>query len=90
MIWRHAFGNVAVPVLTVVSLTFMYLLEGAVLTETVFAWPGLGTLAIDGIYQRDLPVIMGTVIVSSVMILLANLLVDISYAWLDPRSRTAR
>ena len=89
--WRvigvHVLRSALVPVVTLLGLDLGTLLGGAVITEAVFAWPGLGKLAIDGIYQRDLPVIMGTVIVSSAMILLANLLVDISYAWLDPRSR---
>ena len=84
---KHVLRNALVPVVTLVGLDLGVLLGGAVITEAVFAWPGLGKLAIDGIFQRDLPVIMGTVIVSSVMILAANLLVDISYSWLDPRSR---
>lgn len=87
VVLRHALRNALIPVVTLVGLDLGTLLGGAVITEAVFAWPGLGKLAIDGIFQRDLPVIMGTVIVSSVMILVANLMVDISYAWLDPRLR---
>lgn len=87
VVLRHALRNALIPVVTLIGLDLGTLLGGAVITEAVFAWPGLGKLAIDGIFQRDLPVIMGTVIVSSVMILVANLLVDISYTWLDPRMR---
>lgn len=89
VIGKHVLRNALVPVVTLVGLDLGVLLGGAVITEAVFAWPGLGKLAIDGIYQRDLPVIMGTVIVSSTMILMANILVDLSYSWLDPRSRKA-
>lgn len=84
---RHALKNALIPVVTVVGLQFGALLEGAVVVEVIFAWPGLGRLLVDSIFARDFPVIQGCVFFIAVMYVIVNLLVDISYAWLDPRIR---
>jgi peptide/nickel transport system permease protein len=84
---KHALKNALIPVVTVVGLQFGALLEGAVVVEVIFAWPGLGRLLFDAIYARDFPVIQGCVFVIAVMYVIVNLLIDISYAWLDPRIR---
>lgn len=84
---RHAFRNALLPVVTVVGLQFGSLLGGAVLTETVFAYPGIGRMLVDAIRARDLPLIQGTVLFVSLVFVLLNLLVDISYAALNPKIR---
>lgn len=87
--FNHALGNSLIPVLTVVGIQTGVLLSGAVLTETVFAIPGLGRLMLDGVAARDYPLVMGTVLVVAVIYLVINLIVDILYAVLDPRIRYA-
>jgi ABC-type dipeptide/oligopeptide/nickel transport system permease component len=84
---RHAFRNALLPVVTVVGLQFGSLLGGAVLTETVFAYPGVGRMLVDAIRARDLPLIQGTVLFVSVVFVLINLAVDVSYAALNPKIR---
>ena len=84
---RHAFRNALLPVVTVVGLQFGGLLGGAVLTETVFAWPGVGRMLVDAIRTRDLPLIQGTVLFIALIFMLINLLVDLSYAALNPKIR---
>lgn len=84
---RHALRNALLPVVTVVGLEFGGLLGGAVLTETVFAWPGVGRLLVDAITSRDLPLVQGAVLFIAVVFILVNLLVDLSYALLNPRVR---
>lgn len=86
---RHAFRNVLVPVLTVVGLQVGFLLGGAVLVEIVFSWPGMGELIVNGIQQRDFPVVQAGVLVIAVIFILINLLVDVIYAVVDPRVRYA-
>jgi peptide/nickel transport system permease protein len=85
VVWRHALKNALIPIVTVVGVQAGYLLGGAVLTETVFAWPGVGTLVIQGILARDMPLVQGGVLVIALSFVLVNLLVDTLYAWLDPR-----
>jgi len=87
VILHHALRNAFIPVITVIGINFASLLGGAVATETVFAWPGLGRAAVDAIRVRDLPVVEGCVMFLSFIFVLVNLLVDLSYAWLDPRIR---
>jgi ABC-type dipeptide/oligopeptide/nickel transport system permease component len=84
---RHALRNALLPVVTVVGLQIGYLLGGAVITETVFARQGVGQLAIGAVLQRDGPLVQGTVLFLAVVFVVANLIVDISYAALDPRIR---
>jgi peptide/nickel transport system permease protein len=85
VVWRHALKNALIPIVTVVGVQAGYLLGGAVLTETVFAWPGVGTLVVQGILARDMPLVQGGVLVIAVSFVLVNLAVDTLYAWLDPR-----
>jgi peptide/nickel transport system permease protein len=87
---RHILQNAMIPVLTVIGLQFGHLLGGTVVTETVFARPGLGRLLVDGIKTRDFPVVQGTLLVLAFAFVIVNLLVDISYSFLDPRIRRGR
>lgn len=84
---RHALRNALLPVLSVIGLRFGALLGGAVLTESIFAWPGLGQLTISAISQRDLPLIQGIVLTFAIVFALVNLIVDLLYAAVDPRVR---
>jgi len=87
-VWmKHALRNALVPLVTLIGLDLGALVGGAIVTETLFRWPGLGALSVTALLDRDGPVVMGTVIISSAGIVLANLLVDFSYALLDPRVR---
>lgn len=88
VIWKHALGNALIPIITVVGIQFGHLLGGAILTESVFSVPGLGRLMVDGIKSRDYPVVQGGVLYIALMFALVNLLVDLLYAWVDPRVRT--
>jgi ABC-type dipeptide/oligopeptide/nickel transport system permease component len=83
----HAFRNAAIPVVTVAGLQLGLLLSGSIVTETVFAWPGLGRLAVQSIYWRDYPVVQAIVFFVAVLFVGLNLVVDLLYAWLDPRIR---
>jgi peptide/nickel transport system permease protein len=82
---RHGLRNALIPVVTIVGLQFASLLGGAVIVETIFAWPGIGRLAVNAIWRRDYPVIMGTVLVFAIVFILMNLLVDLVYTLIDPR-----
>jgi ABC-type dipeptide/oligopeptide/nickel transport system permease component len=85
VLWVHAFRNAMIPVVTLAGLELAELVSGAFITETIFAWPGLGRLAINAVYQRDFPVIQGVVLVAAAGFVLVNLLVDLLYTWIDPR-----
>jgi glutathione transport system permease protein len=87
VVLRHAFPNTLIPVVTVIGLHFGFLISGAIIVETVFAWPGLGRLLIDSIAFRDYPVIQGVVLVFALEFVSVNLLVDVLYARIDPRIR---
>ncbi len=87
VVLRHGLKNALIPIVTVVGVQAGYLLGGAVLTETVFAWPGVGTLMVQGILARDFPLVQGCVLVVALSFVLINLVVDLLYAWLDPRIR---
>lgn len=82
---KHAFRNALIPVITIVGLRFGGLLIGSMLVETVFSIPGIGRLMVDGVLKRDYPVVQGTVLVLATTFVLVNLLVDLLYAWIDPR-----
>jgi peptide/nickel transport system permease protein len=84
---RHTLKNALLPILTVVSLQFGFLLGGAVITETVFSWPGVGLALFNAISFRDYPVVQGGVLVVAVAFVLVNLLTDLLYAVIDPRIR---
>ena len=83
----HILKNALIPIVTVIGLDFGSYLNGAVLTETIFGWDGIGRFAMEGIIKRDYPVVMGTIIVGTAVFVLINLLVDIIYHYLDPRVR---
>ncbi|OUN01677.1 MAG: peptide ABC transporter permease [Firmicutes bacterium ZCTH02-B6] len=85
--YRHALRNALVPVITVQGLQFGTLLGGAVLTESVFAWPGLGRYLVDAIFQRDYPVVQAAILVIAIGFIIINLVVDLLYALVDPRIR---
>jgi peptide/nickel transport system permease protein/oligopeptide transport system permease protein len=87
IIIKHALKNALIPIITVVGLQFGLLLGGAVLTETVFAWPGLGRLIVDSILARDYAMIQGSILIFGLLYTLVNLLVDLTYAFVDPRIR---
>lgn len=87
VIGKHTLKNAAIPILTMSGLQFGSLLSGAVVTETIFAWPGIGRLTIQSIYNRDYPVVQATVFLTAVMFIAVNLIVDLVYAILDPRIR---
>ena len=89
VVLRHALRNAMVPVVTLIGLQIGFLLGGAVVTETVFTWPGVGRLAVGAITSSDLPMAQGTIIVLSLGFILVNLIVDVLYAALDPRMRAA-
>jgi ABC-type dipeptide/oligopeptide/nickel transport system permease component len=85
VVYRHALRNAFIPIITAVGLQFGALLGGAVLTETVFGWPGLGQLLVDSIFARDYPMVQGIVLIFSALFILTNFLVDLSYVVIDPR-----
>ncbi|KAM3096282.1 ABC transporter permease [Phormidesmis sp. 146-12] len=85
VVFRHALKNALLPINTTIGLQFGTLLGGAILTEIIFSWPGLGSWVYEGILARDYPVVQGGVVFIAVMFVVINLLVDISYAWIDPR-----
>ena len=87
VIWRHAVRAAITPIVTILGLDIGILLGGSILTETVFNIPGIGRYAYEGIINSDLPVIQGTVLFGAFFIVMANLVVDIVYALLDPRVR---
>jgi ABC-type dipeptide/oligopeptide/nickel transport system permease component len=87
VVTKHALKNALIPVVTVVGLQYGFLLGGAVVTETIFAWPGVGRLAMTAILQRDYPVVQGCVLLVAVLFVMVNLLVDLLYGLLDPRIR---
>ena len=88
VVTRHALRNAMIPVVTLIGLQIGFLLGGAVVTETVFSWPGVGRLAVGAILSADFPMAQGTIIVLSLGFILINLVVDVLYAALDPRMRT--
>ena len=89
VIWRHAFRNSAFPVITFMGAFFATMITGAVVIETVFSWPGVGRLALESILRRDFAVIQAVVLTITTLYIVMNLLVDLLYAWLDPRVREA-
>ncbi len=84
---RHAFKNALIPIITVVGVQIGYLLGGAVVTEQVFTLPGVGWLVLNAVYERDYPLVQGTILFIAALFMLSNLLVDVLYAYLDPRIR---
>ena len=89
IIWRHALKNALIPVVTFAGVYFSILVTAAIVVETVFAWPGMGRLAYEAITARDFPVIQAVVLVTAVIVVVVNLVVDLLCAWIDPRIRLA-
>jgi peptide/nickel transport system permease protein len=87
VIWKHALKNAAIPIVTIVGIELGTLLGGSVITETIFAWPGVGRLSVQAIYNRDYPVVQAAVFLLSTTFVLVNLVVDMLYTYLDPRVR---
>ncbi|MBQ0804965.1 MAG: ABC transporter permease [Sulfitobacter sp.] len=87
VLFKHALRNAALPILTVAGLQFGNLISGALLVETVFNWPGMGRLAFDSILRRDYPTVLGVLFFAAAMVVMANIITDLSYRWADPRLR---
>ena len=87
IVWRHAFGNIWVQLITVLALTYAGLLEGAVVTETVFSWPGLGQYLTNSLLNADMNAVLGSTLVIGVIYVFLNLLADVLYRLMDPRVR---
>ncbi len=87
---RHALRNALIPIVTVVALMVPRLVSGVAITESVFAWPGMGQLAVDAAMQRDYPVVMGITLMVSVLVVITNFFTDLSYVFLDPRVKLTR
>jgi peptide/nickel transport system permease protein len=87
VIRKHAIRNAINPIITMIGYTLAALLGGAVLTESVFSWPGMGRLVIDALRQQDLFLVMASLLLSSIMLIVGNLIADILLAWIDPRIR---
>jgi peptide/nickel transport system permease protein len=85
--WRHAFRNALIPLVTLITMNIPLIFSGALITEQVFAWPGMGRLFVDHANRGDYPVLMGLVLTVSVLVIIFNLIADIVYAWIDPRIR---
>jgi peptide/nickel transport system permease protein len=85
VICQHALKNALLPISTIIGLQFGTLLGGAILTETIFAWPGIGSWICQGILERDYPVVQGGVVSVAIAFVLINLMVDLSYSFIDPR-----
>ena len=87
MVWKHTLRNALIPVITLTGLQFGFLLGGAIVVETVFAWPGLGSLLVDSVSYRDYPVIQAEILLFSFEFVLINLIVDLLYAVVNPEIR---
>ena len=85
VIYKHAVRNAMVPVVTVIGLNVGLLLAGAILTETVFSWPGVGRLVVNAVYERDYPLVVGCILVFAIIFVIVNLITDILYTYIDPR-----
>jgi peptide/nickel transport system permease protein len=87
VLWRHAFRNALIPIITIIGLSIPEIVGAAVVTETVFSWPGLGLMMVEGVSQRDFALIMGITILLATVVLVANLITDVAYGYADPRIR---
>jgi len=90
VVLRHVLRNALIPITTVAGMHFGSLLGGAVVTETVFSWPGLGRLALDAVQARDYAVLLGVMLLSSLLVVFVNVITDLLQLWLDPRIETSR
>jgi peptide/nickel transport system permease protein len=85
VLWVHVLKNAMIPIITIIGLRFGAILSGAVVIETIFAWPGIGRLMVQAISTRDFPIVQATVMIVALLFVTVNLLVDLAYAWFDPR-----
>ncbi len=90
VIWKHALKNASIPIFTLFAVNFSQLISGAVVTETIFAWPGVGRLLVDSVFVRDFTVVQTVVFFAAAFVVAINIVVDVTYAWLDPRVRVMR
>jgi peptide/nickel transport system permease protein len=90
VVWRHAFKNASLPVITVIGIEFAFLIGGLVVTETVFNLPGVARYLVDAIQGRDYPIVQNLAMLIAVVVVFANLTVDLLYTWLDPRIKYGR
>ena len=88
VIWRHMMKNALIPIVTVIGLNFGTLLGGSVLTETIFSWPGVGRFVVESISNKDIPCVLGSIVMLSILFTIVNLVVDILYVYLDPRIKS--
>jgi peptide/nickel transport system permease protein len=87
ILFLHAFPNALAPLITLAGLQLPWLFSGALVTETIFGWPGMGRLFVDALTMKEYPVLMGMVMVTAIVVILGNLVADVINAWLDPRIR---
>ena len=87
VVWKHALRNAIIPLLTAAGITFATIITGAIIIETVFAWPGIGRMLYEAVLTRDFPIVQGITLLVAVVVLTVNLIVDILYAYVDPRIR---
>jgi peptide/nickel transport system permease protein len=87
VIWKHVVKNAALPVMTLASLQMIAFLSGSVIVEQIFAWPGVGRVAVEAVFSRDFPLIQTVVVINTVLLVLMNLVVDLAYVAIDPRIR---
>ena len=85
VILNHALRNALIPIITIYGMSLPFLLGGAAIIESIFAWPGMGRLAVDAVSGRDYPLLMATITMGAVMTVFGNLLADLTYVWVDPR-----
>jgi len=87
VVWKHALKNASIPIVTIIGIELGTLLGGSVITETIFAWPGVGRLSVQAIFNRDYPVVQAAVFILASTFVIVNFMVDLAYTWLDPRIR---
>ena len=85
ILFKHAFKNALLPIITILGLDLPSLISGSFIIEYIFSWPGMGQLGVQAVFQRDYPILMATILFSSILIIIGNLLADLSYAYADPR-----
>ena len=88
VIWNHMMKNALIPIVTIIGLNFGTLLGGSVLTETIFSWPGVGRFVVESISNKDIPSVLGSIVMLAILFSLVNLIVDILYSFLDPRIKS--
>ncbi len=90
IIWKHALKNAAIPIVTILAIRLGHLIDGSVIIETIFAWPGVGQLAVQSIFARDYPVVQAAILLVSATVITSNFLADLVYSWVDPRIRLGK